>query len=61
MAGGVLDNDTDIDGDSIFAVLIDKTSFGTLSFFSDGRFEITVLRLTLMVPTHSHTLSLTDI
>ena len=39
VAGGVLDNDTDIDGDSIFAVLIDKTSFGTLSFFSDGRFE----------------------
>ena len=39
VAGGVLDNDTDIDGDSIFAVLIDKTLFGTLSFFSDGRFE----------------------
>ena len=36
---GVLSNDSDIDGDSIFATLVQTTSNGTLTFFSDGNFE----------------------
>ena len=36
---GVLSNDTDIDGDSIFATLVQTTSYGTLTFYSDGYFE----------------------
>ena len=36
---GVLSNDSDIDGDSIFATLVQTTSYGTLTFYSDGYFE----------------------
>ena len=36
---GVLSNDSDIDGDTIFAILVQTTSNGTLTFFSDGNFE----------------------
>ena len=37
--GGVLENDTDIDGDSIYATLVETTSHGVLTFYGDGKFE----------------------
>ena len=37
--GGVLANDTDIDGDSIYATLVETTSHGVLTFYGDGKFE----------------------
>ena len=36
---GVLTNDSDIDGDSISAILIQTTSHGSLNFYDDGKFE----------------------
>src|SRR5206468_2313404 len=38
---GVLGNDTDIDGDSLSAVLVGGPSYGTLTFNADGSFSYT--------------------
>jgi len=40
-APGVLDNDSDVDGDSLLAVLDTSTNDGTLAFNSDGSFTYT--------------------
>ena len=40
-AAGVLDNDTDADGDSLSAALIDQSSNGSLTFNDDGSFFYT--------------------
>ena len=37
--GGVLANDTDIDRDSIYALLVETTSHGALTFYGDGRID----------------------
>ena len=38
---GVIDNDSDLDGDAIIAVLVDSVSHGTLSLAADGGFNYT--------------------
>ena len=38
---GVLDNDIDVDGDSLTAILVDDVSNGTLAFNADGSFSYT--------------------
>ncbi|MDO6564939.1 Ig-like domain-containing protein, partial [Amphritea sp. 1_MG-2023] len=38
-ANGVLENDADVDGDSLTAVLVSDVSHGTLTLNSDGSFE----------------------
>ncbi len=40
-AGGVLANDSDIDGDTLSAVLVDSTAYGTLDLAADGSFVYT--------------------
>jgi VCBS repeat-containing protein len=39
--GGVLANDTDVDGDALTASLVDKPSHGTVTLAADGSFEYT--------------------
>lgn len=41
VASGVLNNDTDIDGDSLTAVVVAQPSNGTLSFSGNGSFTYT--------------------
>src|SRR5207244_838130 len=40
-APGVLTNDTDVDGDSLHAILVSGPSHGTLALNSDGSFSYT--------------------
>ncbi|MBI1375792.1 MAG: tandem-95 repeat protein, partial [Phycisphaera sp.] len=40
-AGGVLNNDTDVDGDDLTAVLVDDVSHGSLTLNDDGSFTYT--------------------
>jgi VCBS repeat-containing protein len=40
-APGVLGNDTDVDGDTLFAVVVDEPNNGTLTLNADGSFTYT--------------------